>query len=242
MQKIIDCLNALQIDWVEFERLLVECPVRKNREFNSRIVPTKLNLIGWYIPNLRAIVRGVRAENVLKIIDEMPDNFYEESLLVALLLGRLKDREIVLDRVAKFTQKIDNWSTCDLMCSELKIVRQNKEFFAPFVRESVASESEFVARVGIVLLMKYYLKNVDLEATFAQIKDKNSQFYYVNMALAWLLAEACINSAEFVLENLPKTHFNPQVYTMLAGKVRDSFRVSPEVKEKIKNLCATVIF
>lgn len=238
MKEVIECLNSSTISWSEFEQMLKTYSIRKNPAFSAKIVPTKLPILGWYIPDLRFIAKSVNIDKIEEIVDNMPINYYEESILLALLLGRIKDSTKLVDRVEKFIKTIDNWSTCDLLCSELKIVKKNREIFWDKILEWLDCGEEFVERVAIVLMMKYYLDNDYIDSTLAQIKQKNSPHYYVNMALGWLLAEACVNNGKKVLDYIRIAQNNTDVYDMTANKVRDSYRVDREIKAQIKTACS----
>lgn len=237
MKEVIECLNSDNISWEALEHILKTYSIRKNPAFSAKIVPTKLPILGWYIPDLRFIAKSVDADKIEEIVDNMPVKFYEESILVALLLGRIKDAHSLLERLDKFVYSIDNWSTCDLLCSELKIIKKNREIFWDKIIEWLDCGSEFVERTAIVLLMKYYLDSDYISKTLALIKQKNSNLYYVNMALGWLLAEACIKSGKEVLEYIDLSQNNTEVYSITASKVRDSYRVAQDIKAQVKVAC-----
>ena len=228
-----------KIDWANFEQELTNCDVRKNPNFTSRIVPTKFAILGWYTPDLRALVRSVKQENLVYIIDNMPQNFYEETLIKALLLGRIKDINTLLPRLDKFILDIDNWATCDMLCSDLKIVKKNYAIIWDKIEEWIKSEHEFVVRVAIVLLMRYYLNDNYFVKTLNLVTKVNSNYFYINMAIGWLLCEAFVKDFDKTYSYLEytSTHLNSDVFKITSGKVRDSFRLSPEQKQRVKNLC-----
>ena len=233
MSSLLDYLNSDILDWEQFvERMKVE-QVAKNPQFTAKIVATKLPVLGWYIPTLRKLAKAVQKEKVLSVIDKIKVQNYEDTLLKALLMGRINDIDELMPRLNEFVLSIDNWSTCDLLCSELKIVKKHRLVFGDLIQSYINSGKEFVERVGIVLLLKYYLDDEYVAKTLALLKNKESSFYYVNMAIAWTFAEACVNSGGQILEFL-KTYQNDIVVKMLVGKVRDSFRVDKEIKDKIR--------
>ncbi len=239
VEKIIECLNAERIDWREFERLLRECDVKKNAEFSSRIVPTEREILGWYIPNLRKIAKGVAREKIPQILDAMPQGIYEETVLHALLLGRLSDRDELSDRLDDFIPTIDNWATCDILCGELKIIQKNPDYFWSKIKSWMESADEFVARFGIVLMKNYYLTPPFVDEVLALARAKRSNLYYINMALGWLWAEACISWGQKVMTIFDTNPLESDVVKFTKGKVRDSFRVSPEVKEYFRSINAS---
>lgn len=231
MQKILECLNAERVDWQQFEQLLRECDVKKNVDFNSKIIPTNHEILGWYIPNLRKIAKGMAKEKIPQILDTMPLGIYEETILYALLLGQVRDLCELGKRLEKFIPSIDNWATCDILCGELKIVKKNLDYFWDKIKIWVASESEFVARLGIVLMKNYYLTPQFVDEVLSLAQSKQSDLYYINMALGWLFAEASISWGQKVMAIFADRHpLSPDVIKFTKGKVRDSFRVSAEVK------------
>ncbi len=236
MQALIDCLNSEVVDWANFEKLLRDFDKKKSIGYNNELVPSRRQILGWYVPDLRALARSVRADKVLAIIDSMPQNYHEESVILALLLGRIKSVEVLMPRLERFISTIDNWATCDILCGELKIVDRCLPTFWNSVNVWINNCAEYMERFAIVLMMKYYINGGYIDRVLLTAKGRISRHYYVNMALAWLYAEACVRFGDKVLATLRKYKINKDVIKFTKEKVRDSYRVPKEIKQAIMDL------
>ena len=112
----------------------------------------------------------------------------------------------------------------------------NKEFFEPFVNDLLASKQEFEQRVGVVLLMKYYLNAENLPQILDKIRYLNFDFYYVNMAVAWLLSEAYLLDKNVVIKCFFDDFLPKNTKIKAISKICDSFRVSKEDKDYLRSL------
>ena len=234
MEQLLERFKQGEIDWASLDNFLQNELTDKNPEFTKRIINTNMIVLGIYIPTLRKIAKAIPKDKLTFALDTLECNFYEKTLIKALLIGRLNDKEVVKKYLLDFIPQIDNWSTCDLLCGELKIVAKEKDFFRPIIDECLASEQEFVRRVGIVLLMKYYLDEKELDLTLQKISNADSDKYYISMALAWLLAEAYVKAPQKVIELFESGKISPKTMSRAVGKIFDSFRVTKEQKEAVK--------
>ena len=64
----------------------------------------------------------------------------------------------------------------------------------------------------------------------------DSDFYYVRMAQAWLLAEAWVKFPEETKKAVLAANLDPWVFRKFVQKARESRRVSDEDKEYLKSL------
>ena len=234
MKQLLERSKQGEIDWASLDNFLQNEVTDKNPEFTKRIINTNMVVLGVYIPTLRKIAKAIPKDKLTFALDTLECNFYEKTLIKALLIGRLNDKEVAKKYLLDFIPQIDNWSTCDLLCGELKIVAKEKDFFRPIIDECLASKQEFVRRVGIVLLMKYYLVEQELDLTLQKISNADSDKYYISMALAWLLAEAYVKAPQKVIELFESGKISPKTMSRAVGKIFDSFRVTKEQKEAVK--------
>ena len=202
----------------------------KNVAFDTKIINTHLLVLGIRIPILRKIAKtlAIQADRVLK---GLKVDCYELMTLKGLMITKLQDCEAVKKALATFVPTIENWATCDLMCGDLKIVERNPDYFLPLIKEFLGSDREFEMRTGVVLLMKFYLN--DLATVFALINNVNCDYYYVNMALGWLICESFLRDKEQTLEFLRTAKISPIAINKGIQKIRESFRVSDLEKQEI---------
>ena len=66
-----------------------------------------------------------------------------------------------------------------------------------------------------------------------RLKNINNEHYYVKMAKAWLTAELFSYHSEKVFNFLKENYYDRETFLMTCSKIRDSYRVSDEWKEKV---------
>ena len=232
MDRCIEILNSPKLDNKKLDETLVALSILGNKEFNNKIVNSKLEVLGVYIPVLRQICKKVRLENIPNILNNIEFNYYEKTIIFALLLARLKDVAKIIEYLDDFVVVIDNWSTCDLMCSELKIVTKYKDKFLPKIKSYLNTDMEFIVRVGIILLMKYYIDEPQMVLNL--IKNVDTSKYYIRYGVAWTLCEIYLKSPQIVQNVLKNAIFDEKTSNLAIQKICESLRVSKEEKQKIK--------
>ena len=219
-------------DMARFRPIFYALSEPKNVAFDTKIIKTQLRVLGIRIPILRKIAAtlAIQAERVVAGLEV---DCYELATLKGLMITKIKDKDKVLAALRDFVPTIENWATCDLMCGDLKIVGQNKAFFLPFIRELLGAKGEFEIRTAIVLLMKFYLDSADLPKTLDLLANVYSEYYYVNMALGWLICESYLRDKSATLDFLANARISPQAANLGVRKIRESFRVTEGDKKEI---------
>ena len=104
-----------------------------------------------------------------------------------------------LEMMDKFVEVIDNWAICDTFCCNSDWVKKNKKEVWEHIGNYLDSDQEFTRRVAIILMLRHYLTEDYIDATFKRLTQMNLQEgepYYVRMGIAWLLATALAKSEE----------------------------------------------
>lgn len=202
----------------------------KYRNFHSALVPNidKEKIIGVRLPELRKIGK--------KLTDNNFDwHYYEEIMLHGFYIGYAKlSFEDRLSLLKNFVPYINNWAVCDCVCSTLKFVNKNKEGFLDFLKPYMNSEKEYELRFAVVMLMDYYLDDEYLQFTVDYLSKIKSDYYYVNMAVAWALSVAFVKDSNLVLPLIENYALEPFVHNKTISKICDSYRVDKPTKEKLK--------
>lgn len=200
-------------------------------EFNSKIVNSSIATIGCTVPFIRKLAKCCSLDFALSF----PVNQYVEvDLLRGIVISNAKlPFEIKSKMLVDFALTIENWAVCD--CSTIKIKPDEKEQYFNFFCNLVSSNQQFVCRYGVVNLLANYLDNEHIEQVFA-VFDNISLWgeYYVDMAVAWLIATAmakCRNQTVEYMEGAARRTLNKFAYNRALQKMRDSFRVSAEDKQ-----------
>lgn len=199
----------------------------KYREFHSRLVPN-INpdkIIGVRVPVLRKIAKQAYKENADNCCE-----YYEEQVVKGLTIGMKKcsDEEHIAD-IRRFVPLIDNWATCDICSSSFKFVNKNQDEYFDFI-VSYIGKGEYETRFGVVMLMDFYLEDKYIDTVLNILKSIKCEYYYVNMAVAWALSAAFIKYEDKVTDILKAKTLSKDVQNKTIQKIKDSFRVSKEVK------------
>ncbi len=126
---------------------------------------------------------------------------------------------------------VENWAHCDVFCSSLKkrLKGHEADFFG-YIQKYLASESSWAVRVGLVVMLEYYLTADDLRESLRRTGEVRSDFYYVRMAQAWLLATAWAKDPQTTREMLENLPLEEWIYRKFVQKACESYRVTSEDK------------
>lgn len=204
----------------------------KYKEFNKKLLPTvdENRIIGVRMPELRKIGRKLES-------NDFDWFYYEEVMLHGFYVGYKKiDFNERLSLLDEFIPKIDNWAVCDGVCSTLKFIQKNKNEFFDYLSKYMKSDKEYVIRFCVVILMDYYICDEYIDTVLKYLKSVISDYYYVNMAVAWALCTAFIKYRDKVMTIIETKCLPKDVHNMTISKIRDSFRVDSDTKKYLKTL------
>ena len=202
------------------------------KEFNSKIIFTNYEMLGIRLPKLRVLTKEI-FNNDYKCFLNVNITYYEEAMLYLLVIALIKDIDELMLYFPNALDLIDNWALCDSFCGSLKIVINNKEYFLKVIDKLLNSDKTYNVRVGLVLLLNYYISEEYLDLIFKYLDNINSDEYYINMAEAWLLCEIFIKYQSYGLKYLENNKLNNFTINKTISKIRDSYRVNEDVKDKI---------
>ena len=217
----------------EFVEFLLSLQDLKYKEFHSGLTTTNLEIIGVRVPILRNIANKILKTDVEKFFSLVSDNYYEEVFIEGIVLAS-SGEEIVDKYLMNFIRKVDNWAICDSFCSSLKTVNKKQGKYWIYINSLIDMNNEFQTRVAIVLMMNYYLCDNYIDRVLKIVSSIKSDYYYINMAISWLLSVAIIDYKEKVIELLKEKCLSKFVQNKTISKINDSYRVDKETKEFVK--------
>ncbi len=222
-------------DYQEYMEYLISLKEDKYKEFHQKLISTKYEILGIRVPIQRKIAKEIGKCNAVEFLSFCKERYYEEVNIEGLVIASLKEelREAYFDA---FLRKIDNWAICDGFCSSLKLTDQKKEKYFTKIKQLLTNKEEFTVRVGLVLLLDYYVEEPYIKEIFSCVDSINRDEYYINMAIAWLLSECYIKQKEITLSYLKQNHLNKFTQNKTISKICDSYRVSKEEKQELKKL------
>ena len=235
-----------QTDYDEFVMHLKSVSKNETLEDKKRhiaILNTKQDVIAISMVNIRKIAKKIFKAGYDKFLEiglarDYKAEFYEETLIQGLVIAQIKDIQKQKDWFSRWINKIDNWSTCDSVISTMKLLKNNpnkREVFEFYLKLCFSSQ-EFVSRFGIVCLMTNFLEEAFIDEILDMCKKVKSDDYYVKMAVAWLFSMAFVKFREKTLLIIQTKTLDKFVQNKTISKCRDSFQVSKEDKDMLKDL------
>ena len=207
------------------------------RVFHSRLLPGTENILGVRVPRLWKLARRLVKEEGSGYLGRAGDDTYEEIMLQGMVIGLLKeDTGQMLKRLPAFMAKAENWAHCDIVCSGLKKVKDDRESVLAFLKPYISSEREFEARFAIVLLLDYYIDEDYIDTTLELLQQAVHPGYYVKMAVACALSVCYVQFPEKTLACMMEGQFDDFTYNKALQKITESFRVDKEEKTFIRSL------
>lgn len=218
-------------------RELKELADEPYRIFQSRLLPGTENILGVRIPKLWKLARRLVKEEGNGYLERASDGTYEEIMLQGMVIGLLKeDAGQMIKRLPSFLAKANNWAHCDIVCSGLKKVKDDRESVLAFLEPYITSENEFEARFAVVLLLNYYIDGAYIDTTLNLLQQAVHPGYYVRMAVAWALSVCYVQFPEKTLRCMKEGNFEDFTYNKALQKITESYRVSKEEKAFIRGL------
>ena len=207
------------------------------RDFHSRLMPTvdKEKIIGVRTPDLRKYAKSIFGTAVAnEFMSALPHTDYEENNLHAFLIEQIKDFDECVTALDSFLLFVDNWATCDMMSP--KILGEYPDKLYLKITEWVKSSHTYMARFGIVMLMKFYMGECLDKKHLNLLLTIKTEEYYINMAIAWYLATALANNWDTVIPYIENQHFNKWIHNKAIQKSIESYRITKEQKSYLKTL------
>ena len=205
--------------------------------FQVKLIPTapKDSFIGVRTPALRAFAKELyKSGEGEAFLQRLPHRYFDENQLHAFLISEEKDFETCVHWVEAFLPYVDNWATCDQLSP--KVFKKHRQELLPFIKNWLASSHPYTVRFGIGMLMQHYLDDVFDPAYPAMVAGIQSEEYYVNMMIAWYFATALAKQYDTALSYLTERRLSPWVHSKTIQKAVESYRISKEQKETLKQL------
>lgn len=226
-------------DLKKVDESLREMADEKYREFHSRLIPGVESIFyGVRVPALRKLARQLVKGDWRGFVELTKDSsVYEFNMLCGMVCALAKcDFEEKLEYVKKFIPSIDNWAVCDIVCGDLKDVKNNQERMYEFVLPYLKSQNEYEVRFAVVILMQYFVTDEYINDVLKNYDDIRHKGYYVKMAVAWGISICYVKYRNITLEYLASCNLDDFTYNKSVQKMIESFRVSREDKEMLRSM------
>lgn len=221
----------------KYDKYINELLLLQNQEyldFTKKITMPQGEMIGIQIPKLREIAKKISKTNIDSFFSFYKGYYFEEKMIFGLVVGYSNDLSIYDKYLNIIAGELSDWSLCDCISSNLKLIGKNREHFYLRIVSFLKSDKEFIIRFGIVLLKIYYISDDYIDDILKLIVSIKSDYYYVNMAISWFLCECFIKYPLKTDKYISGKYLERFVLNKTISKISDSFRVSKEVKEELK--------
>lgn len=94
--------------------------------------------------------------------------------------------------------------------------------------------NEFQTRISIVVFMNYYLCDNYIDRVLNIVSNIKSDYYYINMAISWLLSKAIVNYQDKVIHVLKSNKLSKFVQNKTISKIHDSYVIDMDIKDLVK--------
>lgn len=206
----------------------------KYGDFHSKLIPNidRDKIIGVRMPNIRKIAKAAAKEKAFA------DTFYyEEKMVKGMVIEynrklSLKQRLSLLD---EFVPLIDNWAICDCCAATYKFTLKNLDEVFKYILK-YKNGSEYEVRFMCVMMLDYFLNEEYIDKVLNILLSIDREEYYINMAIAWTLADAYVDFKDKINEIVINKKLSPWVHNKTIQKICESFRISNEDKAYLKTL------
>ena len=193
----------------------------------------KRTTFGISIPELRKYAKKIAKDDHKKFLENNNYETFELKLLHAFVIGYAKDDiKVLLNYFKAFVPQVDSWGVCDSLCQNFKIARECPETVWDFLMQYKNSKKEFESRIVSVMLLSHYLNDDYVDKVIAILDELNTDDYYSQMGVAWAIATIMGKYPKKCLNYLrsEKCHLNTASYNRSLQKIRESLKVSDEIK------------
>lgn len=214
-------------------------------KINKKLIFDCGETIGVSTPDLHKLAKQFIVDGSYKSVLELPHNLYHEiDILQGLIIGYVKiPFENKLQYLDNFVPSIKNWAVCDSTVCNLKPKQADLSKLYNYATGLLSSEIDFEARFGVVVLMRYFSEKYN--EILPLLKNINyGKNYYVDMAVAWLLAEYmaktiklgfdCLETNPVLVYIKSENSLNEFTVKKAYQKMRESYRIPQDWKVYLK--------
>jgi len=210
----------------------------KYKSFNSKLIPNISDdkVIGVRVPAIRTLAKNIKDEPYInEFLNELPHKYQEENILHGILLTMIyKDIDELLNKLDIFLKYANNWAVTDAICP--KLFKKYPDIVYGQIKKWLKSKDEYVIRFGIVSLLQFYLDDNFRLEELELIKNINSDYFYVKMAIAWFYSFALIKQYDVTIKYFRDRVLDKWIHNKAIQKAIESYRISDEKKEYLRSL------
>lgn len=212
-------------------------------EFSAKLTPNVESnfLLGVRIPIVRKIAKEILKDDwklYLKESKKIANRYEEEILLEGLIIASVKmDLTERLELIKEFVPKIVTWGINDSFCPTIKLKKEELPVMWKFILPYLKSKNEFEVRFAVIMMLDNYIIDDYVDKVIKNLDKIKNDGYYAEMAVAWTMAEIGIKYTDKLISYLEgDCNLDKFTYNKTLQKMRESYRISDELKEKLKSM------
>lgn len=207
------------------------------REFHKSLVPGIGNFLGVRVPQLRRISKKAAREDYWSFAKEADTEMYEELLIRGMMIGYARlSKEEQRRELEAFVPYINNWAICDGCCATYKFMKKDQEEWFDFLKAYADSVHEYEIRFALVSMLDFFINDEYIDRILEILGKVYHEGYYVKMVTAWAVSACYVKFPEKTEVFLRKNLLDDFTHNKAIQKIRESYRVSKEDKERLKKL------
>ncbi len=226
---------------IDIRNKLFELQDIKYRDF---IIPLSPNIpseefIGVRLPKLRTLAKELVKElgsdsGINDFLHDVPHKYHEERNLHAMIINEMKDFDSVIAEINNWLPSVNAWSISDTLSP--KIFKKHPEGLTKICFDWIDSDEIYTIRVGILILMKFYLDEFFETSHADKISAIRNDEYYVNMMKSWYFATALAKQWDLVIPYIENKTLDTWSHNKTIQKAIESYRITNEQKDYLRLL------
>lgn len=224
--------------YIKIQNKLKDLSDEKCREISIKFIPNikDKKILGVRIPKIRNLAKEIAKSNEwLDCIKNNKHEYIEETTLEGLIIGYSKiDEKEKIKYIKNFVEKIDNWATCDVVCSTLKF--KDKKILWDFILPYSKEKNEYKIRFFTVMVITQFIEYEYIETILNIFNKIKTNDYYAQMGIAWALSLIYIKFPKIAMDYFKNCNLDNFIYNKSLQKIIESNRVNKETKDIIKQI------
>ncbi len=205
------------------------------KQFNDKLLASALPSIGLRLPFLRKTAKQIGKQHANAFLSVCGMTYHEERLLYGFVCATFPYADFLPHSDHFAEHLVENWAICDTFCNSIaKTIAPHKQDYFAHIMQYLTSQNPWAVRTGLVIMLSNYLEQDTISQVLSRTCAITSDFYYVQMAQAWLLATAWAKFPTETNAHIQQSALSIDVLQKFVQKARESKRVSKEDKENLK--------
>lgn len=215
----------------EFIERIVPFAEEDFARFQKKLIFTNRKILGIRTPILRKLAQEFK-ENIEDLLS-FPDEYYETVFITLTAVSLLPYKRFLL-YLERCIRLMDNWALCDSFRS--KAIKQNKEDFIKILDKLFNRGGEYFERYVFVIFLTEYIEVKYLPKIKSYMQRAHMEYYYVHMAVAWLMAEILVKEYDEGVRLLEEGFLPVKTHNKAIQKAIESYRLTKEEKDYLRSL------